>query len=564
MRKRGVVALALVILVVVAACTQGQDTNGGSGRPDQAFPEPVFTPVELDEVASPPDGWLDGSCGLDPVIFGRMMRGHFPERSPDVLWAPRIPNFFGGFIQTGHSGPWDYLAEVPLVFYGPGFIRPVGPVSLEREVTLADIAPTLGELIGFDFPTPDGRVLDEILVPEERRAEPPKVVVVVSWDGGGTNVLEAWPDFWPELKGLIDAGASLEGATIGSSPSVTPPVHTTIGTGVLPNRHGVVEIIQRNNGRSVNSFGGKVADLVEVPMLGDAYDLSVDNQAQIGLLAYKSWHLGMLSHGARWPGGDEDMAVLIDVEEKLGTTPGVYYAPDYVNSIGGLQKTIDEVDLRDGRRDQTWLGREILDSPRDRRHTSVWTLHQTKVIKTLMRREGYGADEIPDLFFTNYKQLDEAGHDWNMLNREVAVVLEDTDAQLAELTEFLDKQVGKRAWAMVVTADHGQQPDAQEARGWPISMSELEKDIAEHFDQDPDGPFVQGSASGMWLDDEILQAEGITQEDVADFVIRYPIRDNIVEGKDIPEQYRSRYDEPIFEAAFPETAESQVARCLDE
>lgn len=562
MRKRSLVALALVILSFVAACTQGEDTNGGPARPERAFPEPIFTPVELDEVTSPPDGWLEASCGLEPVIFERTMRGHFPERSPDVLWVPRTPNFFGGFVQTGHSGPWDYLAEVPLVFYGPGFIRPVGPVSLEREVSLADIAPTLGELIGFDFPTPDGRVLDEILVPEEQRTQPPKVVVTVVWDGGGTNVLEAWPDFWPELEGLMNKGASLEGATVGSSPSVTPPIHTTIGTGVMPSRHGIVAIFQRNNGRNVNSFGGKDADLVEVPMLGDAYDLAVGNQAEIGMLAYKSWHLGMLSHGSRWPGGDEDMAVFIDVEEKLTSTPGVYYAPDYANKIGGLQRAIDEVDLRDGKRDQTWLGHEILDSPRERRDTSVWALHQTKLIKTLMRREGYGADEIPDLFFTNYKQLDEAGHTWNMLNREVAVVLEDTDAQLGELTRFLDKQVGERSWVMVVTADHGQQPDAQSARGWPISMSDLITDIAEHFDQDPGGRFVQGTAAGVWLDDEIMQAEGITQEDVADFIIQYPIRDNIVEGRETPEQYRPRYDEPIFEAAFPEGAESRVADCL--
>ncbi|MGH2698603.1 MAG: alkaline phosphatase family protein [Actinomycetota bacterium] len=510
---------------------------------------------------TPPEGWLEAACELDPIIFERMMRGHYPERSPNLLWVPKTPNFFGGFVQTGHSGPWDYLQEVPLVFYGPGFIRPVGPVALDREVTVADIAPTLGDLLDFDFPTPDGSVLDEILVPAGNRAGRPKVIIVVVWDGGGTNVLEAWPGFWPELERLANQGASLEDATVGSSPSVTPATHTTMGTGVMPNRHGATSINMRLDGRVVNSFGGKVADRVEVPMLGDSYDLATGNEALIGMLAYKSWHLGMMSHGARWPGGDEDMAVFVDVEEKLGSTPGVYYAPRYANRIPGLQAAIDEIDLRDGKRDRTWLGNEILDSPRYRRDTPVWVLHQTKVIKSLMRREGFGADEIPDLFFTNYKQLDEAGHNWNMLNREVAEVLRDTDAQLKGLTRFLDEQVGKREWVIVVTADHGMQPDAQKSRGWPISMTEVVKDIAEHFGQEPEG-FVDGTAAGIWLDAGVMESEGITRRDVADFIVRYRIGDNVVKGKEIPKQYRPRYDQPIFEAAFPEEAAERVRRCV--
>ncbi|MGH2827639.1 MAG: alkaline phosphatase family protein [Actinomycetota bacterium] len=557
------IALVFALLVMGAACTQDEEPNDGRPRDESAFPEPRFTPLEPEGVTSPVGDWLDASCALDPELFERMMRGYYPGRSPGVLWLPRTPNFFGGFVQTGHSGPWDYLQEVPLVFYGPGFIRPVGPVRLDREVTVADIAPTLGELLNFDFPTPDGRVLDKILVPSSRRTQPPKVIVVVAWDGGGTNVLEAWPDFWPELGKLMRDGASLEGATVASSPSVTPATHTTMGTGVMPNKHGAVGIYMRRKGRLVNSFGGKDADLVKVPMLGDVYDVAVGNQAQLGLLAYKSWHLGMMSHGAHWPGGDQDMAVFVDVNERLVSTPGVYYKPDYVNQIGGLRKTIAQIDLRDGKRDGRWLGHDILDDPRYRRDTSVWAVHQTKVIKTLLRREGYGADEITDLFFTNYKQPDEAGHNWNMLSPEVPVVLEDTDAQLKELKRYLNQQVGREQWVMVVTADHGQQPDAIKSHGWPIAMNELVTDIAEHFGQDSE-TFVEGEASGAYLDPEAMQSEGITREEVSDFIINYRLRDNLSDESEVPEQYRPRLDEPIFEAAFPEGQADRVRSCLSD
>ena len=36
---------------------------------------------------------------------------------------------------------------------------------------------------------------------------------------------------------------------------------------------------------------------------------------------------------------------------------------------------------------------------------------------------------------------------------------------------------------MIVTSDHGQQPDAVETRGWPIFMTELMSDLADHLEQ---------------------------------------------------------------------------------
>ena len=39
--------------------------------------------------------------------------------------------------------------------------------------------------------------------------------------------------------------------------------------------------------------------------------------------------------------------------------------------------------------------------------------------------------------------------------------LEETDRQLGLTFEFLDSQVGRGRWLTVVTADHGQQPDAE-------------------------------------------------------------------------------------------------------
>lgn len=53
---------------------------------------------------------------------------------------------------TSHGTPWDYDARVPLVFWGRG-VR--GGVFDARAATV-DLAPTLGRLLGLDYPPGDG------------------------------------------------------------------------------------------------------------------------------------------------------------------------------------------------------------------------------------------------------------------------------------------------------------------------------------------------------------------------------------------------------------------------
>ena len=65
-------------------------------------------------------------------------------------------------------------------------------------------------------------------------AAPPKVIVTFVIDGGGWNVLQHWPDSWPNLKRLMGRGANYRNAITGSFPAVTACAHATIGTGTYP------------------------------------------------------------------------------------------------------------------------------------------------------------------------------------------------------------------------------------------------------------------------------------------------------------------------------------------
>jgi len=175
------------------------------------------------------------ACSLPHEYLLRTWRGWRPDRGAQLSFIPKEPNFVGSGLP--HVGPWDYIQHVPMLWYGPGFIRAQGEVN--RPVTVAGIAPTVADILRFDgFTAPDGQPMDEAIVPG--LAKEPKLVVTMVWDAGGMNVLERHPNSWPYLRSLIPKGTFFTDTTVGSSPTSTAQIHATIGSGAFPNHHGLV------------------------------------------------------------------------------------------------------------------------------------------------------------------------------------------------------------------------------------------------------------------------------------------------------------------------------------
>src|SRR5215207_6490986 len=154
-------------------------------------------------------------CSDIRKLVGRVKRGWYPGRSADLTFVARAPHFVGAASMPPHTGPLDFLTDVPLVAFGPGTIRSRG--AIERPARMVDLAPTAAEVIGFDgWPERAGRTLEEALVPDAR---PPRLVVTLVWDGGGNNTLDAPPQSWPYLARMMKRGTSWPNMTIGSTPS---------------------------------------------------------------------------------------------------------------------------------------------------------------------------------------------------------------------------------------------------------------------------------------------------------------------------------------------------------
>ncbi|HJS25597.1 MAG TPA: alkaline phosphatase family protein [Actinomycetota bacterium] len=517
------------------------------------------------EAVAPTPGLLErAACSLPHEQLLRVWRGTDPERSGQIVFVADEPNFVG--TSFPHSGPWDYLQDVPLFWYGPGVIPEVGRV--DRHVTVADIAPTQAELLDFDFEALDGRPLAEIPAP----AGPPPLIVTLVWDAGGMNVLEAFPNDWPVLSSLIEHGVWYEHASVGSSPSITPATHATIGTGAFPMRTGQTDAEFRLGDELVRA-GELGPVLLMEPTLADLYDRAMGNESLVGGLASVTWHLNMASHGSLWGGGDRDIAVLRvptaeDNEGAEGTTWNLqgryqpfYEFPDYVNDLPELTAYTEAVDRLDGALDGNWRDNSIEEFEQGWA-TPARIPYQARMVEEVIAREGFGDDEVPDLLFVNFKAIDHVSHIWSANSPEMQDTLRAQDEDLGRFVEFLDEEVGPGRWALVLTADHGAQFDPAVSGAYQVPPPELERDLNEAFPSVRDASVFEAvRPSQIYVNETPMRASGYSLEQIASFVLTYTKGEGHPDGPEaVPEAER---DDPVFAAAFPISILSDLG-CLPE
>lgn len=502
MRKKWRIVLAASVALIVGLTLVGANLYG----------PPPAPPSFASQICSLPSAWVT-----------RIKRGYFAGRSGDITLLPSKPAYMasgaGGWT---HSGPWNYLQHVPLVFYGPGIIPALGAV--ERPVTMADVAPTYARLLGAPTGPYDGRSLKE-MIGKHPSAVRPRLLLSVVWDGGGWDALNRWPDAWPNLKRMMARGTSFVNATDGSSPSVTPAIHTTLGTGDYPSTHGITDISIRTKSGDVSDafFDGESSRLLRVPTFAERWDQGEGNRALVGMVGYEPWHLGMIGRGAERKGGDKDDAAWLDRQTNAWISNSSHYRlPVALSQTPGLQADLRRLDARDGTVDDTWDGERILGAQDRIEETPAFIQYQARALLNMVHQEGYGRDRVTDLLFTNFKQVDRDAHYWSMESPQVHDAVRYSDRVLDTLIGGLNKEVGRGRWAMLVTADHGIQPDAPFVNGYGIDPRQLRTDIEAKF-----GPVVDGVwSTQVFLNDEETKAQGVTAGDVARFISAYRLMDN--------------------------------------
>jgi hypothetical protein len=539
-------ARALIVLLVTAAACSEATPPRSEPTPTAESPSP--------ETPARPSRYVRIACDLPREQIQRVFNGYHPARSGELQFVPEEPNYVGNF--SSHSGPWDYLQRVPLFLYGPGHVPAVGRV--QRKATVADLAPTYAEHLDFDFPAPDGQPLTEAIDPA---ADPPKLILTIVWDGGGRDVLDEYPRAWPTVRRLIPDGVWYENGEVGSSPSVTPAIHSSIGTGAFPRHHGIVDLRFRIEG-NVDPSAFQRATLLIGPSLADVYDLELDNEPVVGMVGAEGT-LGMIGHGALWEGGDMDFAGAQRAGEwGLATTNQQYYSlPSYVPEHPGYADIKPNADREDGIVDGQWFGLPLL-TPDSLTHAPSYADYQTDVIETVIQQERFGKDAVTDLLFVNYKQIDKVGHRFAFPSVQMEAAVAGSDKEFGDLIEILDREVGRGEWIVALTADHGSTPRPDTTGAVVIDNFELARDLLAQFDGDADDrPVIQSPrVTQTWVDLAELEEHGHTLEEMAAYLMGYTRSENAVDPSTVPPESAQHR---VFAAAFPSSVLEGLP-CLDE
>lgn len=127
-----------------------------------------------------------------------------------------------------------------------------------------------------------------------------------------------------------------------------------------------------------------------------------------------------------------------------------------------------------------------------------------------MKKEKVGKDNIPDLVFFHLKSMDAVGHRFGIYSGEVYNYMFFADYMIEKVIRWLDKQVGKGNYTVVFFGDHGGTNVIANGQ-WIVN-----EDVKEALEAEFGAGIVKRQGNDQfWLDQEILQGSGRTNEDVA-------------------------------------------------
>jgi hypothetical protein len=237
-------------------------------------------------------------CPLPQALKAELVAGYYEKRSPDVLAVSAGTPVIGGSDPSDAGVPWPSLGGasttgVPIVFAGTG-VDPAFDVS--PGTGLDQIAPTISEIIGLRRPNPLVRA--GVAINGVPSGERPRLVLEIALKGIGSSDVTAHRRAWPSLLSLMGRGSGTLHGTTGSLPLDPVATLTTIGTGGLPDQHGITGTFIRNDeGEMVRAWGSGAPPSV-IAALPDDLDWRTRQTSRIGMVESAASDRGLI--GKNW------------------------------------------------------------------------------------------------------------------------------------------------------------------------------------------------------------------------------------------------------------------------
>jgi type I phosphodiesterase/nucleotide pyrophosphatase len=440
---------------------------------------------------------------------------YFPGRSGQIMIVPREGSFAVSkrdpVVKFMHGSPWPHDTRIPLLFYGPRYVRAGVYVKAARQ---QDLMPTVAALLGLPIPaTVTGRSLVEAVQPG---TDVPRVAVIAVLDGMRLDYFDRYRSVMPTLDRVRRTGAWFSNTSIDYLPTITGVGHTTVSTGTDPRYHGATgnSLFDRVAGKPQDTFAGNSPRDLMVLNIADALNLYSGGRAVI--VAQGSSvpaAVGLAGHGACLFGARPIfMASYSRLSGEWTSNDTCYRLPAYVKrrqarelweSVGG-----------------TWMGHPVADADLIRR-TSIFARFETDALLSVIEAESVGADEVTDLVLVNLKTPDFVGHQYGPDSPETRETLAELDRQFTRLMEVLEKKTEGR-YVVALTADHGM-PEEPKGKAVRVYSDDVIKLVHDHFD--PQGMLVQHyepENSQMAIDTNRLAALNRTLADIARFLEQQP------------------------------------------
>jgi predicted AlkP superfamily pyrophosphatase or phosphodiesterase len=341
-------------------------------------------------------------------------------------------------------------------------------------------------------------------VPQQAAGGEPKLVVMIVVDQLRADFIERqeWA-FTSGLARILRDGASFERAAFPYLNTVTCAGHSTIGTGALPYRHGMIlnawfdratqastectldATVKEISYNGLSGAGDSGRNML-VPTLAD--HLREHRKGRVVSLSLKARSaIGMAGHGA-------DAIVWFD--DRGGWATSTAFSPAAVPFVQGFidANPIDadygkrwerlleaaayrHADDRDGERPPTGWTRgfpHVLGTPNGKPNREFYTQWARSPFadEYLARMAMHAVDALNlgrgpgmDLLAVSFSTLDMVGHGFGPDSHEVQDIVVRLDRTIGRLMDHLDATVGRGKYVLALSADHGVAPVPEQVTG---------------------------------------------------------------------------------------------------
>ena len=496
--RHGCVATLITLVLAMSACR----TTSPATAPVPVSPQRSQSTPGASE-APQRQQWLE--------MFAR---AYFPGRSGQVFYVPREGDFLverDPLYMFMHGSPWDYDVRIPMILYGPGWIR---QGAWNDPVAQQDLAPTLAALLKIAPPaTVTGRALTQAI---ETAATPPRIIAVFVLDGMRADYFDTHAEVLPTLVRLRREGASFTNARVTALPTATSIGHANLGTGTDPRVHGLVvnRLFNRVTGQAQEAYHELDPGELMALTLADVWNINTEGRARIiGQGGAMRATAGLVGHGACLLNGHKTIATSYSTRDAgWETNPTCYTLSNALTAING-RRYWEEAG-------GTWLGHDVANPARFRSAGALFMRFEGDALTAVLAHEDIGGDAVTDLVLVNVKAIDYVSHAYGPASRETRDTLAELDRQIARAIQIIETKAGPRGSVIAISADHGMpgEPPAGRRR---ITTMEVVEALNKRFSPTPPSIvqyYTDAANAQLHLDTRRINELGFSLKDVAAFL----------------------------------------------